>query len=107
MVFLNHQSATPPENVADAPLAAVGVNHPATLGVPLLGVIARFTDANPLATAWDFTATITWGDGHTSAGTIQPGLSGGFIVLATNSFAGRDIHGHRRHRGRGRQHYDR
>src|SRR5207248_1904945 len=33
--------------------------------------VATFTDANPTATTADFTATINWGDGRTSAGTVQ------------------------------------
>ena len=32
--------------------------------------VATFTDANPSATAGDFTATINWGDGTSSSGTI-------------------------------------
>ena len=32
---------------------------------------ATFTDANPGDNSADFTATITWGDGHTSTGTVS------------------------------------
>ena len=51
-------------NVADAELTA-GLSLPifATENQPLNHVpVATFTDANPLATAADFSATINWGD---------------------------------------------
>jgi hypothetical protein len=51
------------------------------------GVVARFTDGNALATVSDYTATISWGDGQTSGGTIQSDGNGGFIVLGSNVFA--------------------
>jgi hypothetical protein len=55
--------------VADADLAA-GTSYAifATEDQPLNDVpVATFTDANPLATAADFTATINWGDGSVPA----------------------------------------
>src|SRR4029077_10494576 len=36
------------------------------------GRVATFFDTDTSVSADKFTATITWGDGHTSAGTIQP-----------------------------------
>jgi hypothetical protein len=86
-VLLNHPSAAPAQNVADAPLSAAGLNHTATQAAPFFGIVARFTDADPLATLDDYTATITWGDGHTSAGTVQPDGAGGFVVVGGNTFA--------------------
>ena len=56
--------------VADAPLTASGLSFTATEGTAFSGVLATFTDPNPLATPSSFTASITWGDGHSSAGTI-------------------------------------
>src|SRR5262249_18705008 len=50
------------------------------------GVVAGFTDADPAGAAADYTATITWGDGHTSAGTITGNGSGGFNVSGTNTY---------------------
>ena len=43
--------------------------------------VATFTDANPNATASDFTATITWGDGTTSAARWSS-TGNGFAVTA-------------------------
>ena len=45
------------------------------------------TFACPGAVAADFTAVITWGDGHTSAGTITSDGNGGFIVSGSNTYA--------------------
>ena len=77
--------------VQDAVLAASGVNVAATEGASFTGPVATFTDADPNGTAGDYTATITWGDGHTSAGTISDkvgsGAAGVFTVSGTNTYA--------------------
>jgi streptogramin lyase len=62
----------------------------AAAGKPFSGVLASFTDANPQATAADFTATIDWGDGTTSvvnSSDIIPNGQGGFDVMATHTYA--------------------
>ncbi len=52
-------------------IAATGTTFTATPGVPLANqVVATFTDSSPLAAS--STALIRWGDGTTSAGTVQP-----------------------------------
>ena len=48
--------------------------------------VATFTDANPSATAGDFTATINWGDGNTSTGTVTE-KNGVFSVAGSNTYA--------------------
>src|SRR5262249_19779191 len=66
-----------------------------TQGVPSgLIPIASFTDANPLATVADFTATIDWGDGTpqsagriTQTGQNPPTTSGTFTVSGNHVFA--------------------
>jgi hypothetical protein len=45
--------------------------------------VASFSDADPAGTASDYTATIHWGDGATSAGTI----GGHFTVTGTHTYA--------------------
>jgi hypothetical protein len=50
-------------------------------------VVASFTSAYPLATAANFTAMITWGDNHQSAGTITANGQGGFNVSGGNIYA--------------------
>jgi large repetitive protein len=57
--------------------------------VPFTGVVATFTDDDPMGTATDYQATIVWGDGHTSTGTIGggPANNGFFTVTGTNTYA--------------------
>src|SRR5205823_2363690 len=52
------------------------------------GTIASFTDGNPTSTVADFTATISWGDGHTSAGAVTATGPGSFQVVGSNTSAG-------------------
>ena len=51
--------------VSDAPVTGAPTTVTAVAGTPFNGQVASFTDGNPLATAADFTATISWGDGTT------------------------------------------
>ncbi len=71
-------------------LSTVAGDQPAWTTDPGPGsgrVVATFTSDNPSATAANFTAQITWGDGHQSAGTITPNGQGGFNVSGTNIYA--------------------
>jgi hypothetical protein len=89
--FTAFQTAT----VADAPLTATGL----TLGVapnPIIytypefsGEVASFTDADPNGMLSDYSATINWGDGKVTPGTItmSPTISGLFLVSGTHQFA--------------------
>src|SRR5262249_20338815 len=72
--------------VADAPLTAAGASITATEGSSFSGVVATFSDANPGATLGDLSATISWGDGQTSTGTVS-GNGGGFSVTGTHAYA--------------------
>src|SRR5208282_1030833 len=59
----------------------------ATEGVALTSqTVATFTDTNASDTAGIFTATINWGDGTTSAGTIT-GSNGAFAVAGSHTYA--------------------
>jgi hypothetical protein len=71
--------------VADAPLSAAGTAVTPLTGTAFTGVVASFTDADPGGTVPDYTASIAWGDGHTSTGTIAAGGSG-FTVTGTNTY---------------------
>lgn len=53
---------------------------------PFSGAVAVFEDDNPSAGAGDFVATINWGDGNTTAGTIGSS-SGAFTVLGNHTYA--------------------
>jgi hypothetical protein len=55
---------------------------------PFTGTVATFTDTNPAAITSKPTAQITWGDGHTSQGTVTgPDSNGVFTVTGTNTYA--------------------
>jgi PKD domain-containing protein len=71
--------------VTDAPLSATASPLSATAGTPFNGQVATFTDADPNGTASDYSATINWGDGTTSAGTVTG--SGPFSVGGTHIYA--------------------
>jgi hypothetical protein len=75
--------------VSDAPLGGLTITPPAaTEGIgtgPF--TVATFTDANLLATATDFTATVTWGDGTSSAATLMATGGGAFAVLGSHTYA--------------------
>lgn len=92
-------STTSTVSVADAALAGSGgftlngTEGPASLlgggsdTAPVSGTVATFTDANPAATTADFTATISWGDGSTSAGTVSGPVGGPFSVTGSHSYS--------------------
>jgi hypothetical protein len=87
----NPTSGTTNATVTDAKLSALTVIPlKATEGKPFnLVPVATFTDANPLAPASDFTASLDWGDG-TSAGIVvrtgDTGAGSTFVVLASHTY---------------------
>ncbi len=59
----------------------------AVVGTALNGAeVASFTSANPMALPGDFNASIGWGDGTISAGTIVQDASGAFHVDGTHTY---------------------
>jgi hypothetical protein len=71
---------------ADTFTAPISDPRPATVGVPVTGQIALFTDNGyPANTPADLSATINWGDGSSSAGTVSGG-SGSFAVSGTHTY---------------------
>jgi hypothetical protein len=73
--------------VRDAPLSAGAISLTATQGTPAAATVATFTDADPGGTPTDYTTTVAWGDGTTSAGSVAPAPGGGFAVTATHTYA--------------------
>src|SRR4029077_15275422 len=78
--------ATSQVQVSDAALTAAGVNFSATEGASFAGVVATFGDADPNGSVSDYTATIDWGDGQTSSGSIDQGTAGGFVVSGSHNY---------------------
>lgn len=56
----------------------------ATAGVPVTAALDAFTESTPRATV---TATIDWGDGARTGGTITPGPGGTFVVNGDHAYA--------------------
>jgi hypothetical protein len=71
--------------INDVPLSAAGIDFSATRGTGFTTTVATFADANPLAQPGDFTATISWGDGSSAAGTITA-VPGGFAIAGTHTY---------------------
>src|SRR5262249_15640681 len=71
--------------VTDAPLSGTGVTIATTVGTVFDGIVANFRDGNPAGAIGDFSATINWGDDHTSTGTIALSPAG-FAVSGSNTY---------------------
>src|SRR5207247_3889883 len=69
----SHATVTSEVMVSDAALTASGASISPTEGASFAGQVATFSDADPNGALSDFTATITWGDGQSSTGTIPVG----------------------------------
>jgi hypothetical protein len=73
--------------VREAPLKATGATGTIAANGVFTGVVATLTDPNPLPRASEFTGSIYWGDGSSSAATFVSNPSGGFEVLGTHVFS--------------------
>ena len=62
-----------------------GTSFSATEGSSFSGVVANFTDGSPSAAS--DTATIGWGDGNTSSGTVASNGTGSFTVTGSHTYA--------------------
>jgi YD repeat-containing protein len=67
--------------------ASGGVSINSTMGQTWSGTVATFSDADPAAQASFYTATIDWGDGGSSTGTIYSNGGGNFTVNDSHAFA--------------------
>jgi hypothetical protein len=76
-------TVTDSASVADAALTANCATAASSLQL-FNGRVANLVDANPIGTLSDFSATIDWGDGSTSAGTLSG--TGPFTVAGTHTY---------------------
>lgn len=75
-------------NVLPPPvLTAAGQDISATAGQPFSGMVATVTDTFGGVTAGSLQATITWGDGQKTAGTVSANGDGTFSVSGTHTYA--------------------
>ena len=78
----SHGTAT----VADSPFSGTGQAVSATAGTSLTDIVATFSDPG-IEPAGSYTATIDWGDGHVSTGTINGNaVRGSNIYAAAGSY---------------------
>lgn len=91
-----HVTAHSAAQVADAPLHIAAHTDTTMPGEqlallwpapPSSGTLASFTDEDPEGTLSDYAATIQWGDGSASAGTITANGHGGWDVSAAHEYA--------------------
>ncbi|HYR15729.1 MAG TPA: hypothetical protein VEQ67_16160, partial [Mycobacterium sp.] len=71
----------------DPPIAATGAALTATEGAPFSGTVATFTDPDASSTASEYSATVNWGDGSSSAGTVSGASGGPFTVTGSHTYA--------------------
>src|SRR5262249_6666170 len=67
-------------------LIGTGTTITATEGTAFSGTVATFSDSNTGDVASQFTATIAWGDGTTSTGTVTGG-NGSFSVTGNHTYS--------------------
>src|SRR5438094_814593 len=75
-----------PANFGDAARASTCAISPVS-STSFSGNVANLADANSQATTADFTATIDWGDGSSSAGTVTGPTGGPFMVSGSHTYA--------------------
>jgi len=75
-----------PATPSDPLISASGTAGTGTEGAAISGAtVATFTDADDGAQASDYTASITWGDGASSSGTVS-GSGGSFTVAGSHTY---------------------
>ena len=70
----------------DPPVTASGTTFEARAFVSAKRTVATFTDADPNARPGDYSATIAWGDGSRSAGTVRLRPDGAFEVRGQHAY---------------------
>ena len=70
----------------DAPIAAQGTTFSATEGQSFSGKVATVTDGDSADMANEYAATIDWGDGTTSTGTVTGPVGGPYDVNGTHTY---------------------
>lgn len=73
-------------NVTEPPPVITGQTINATEGLFFSGGVASFTDADATLGIGNFTASITWGDGALSTGTVTSNGAGGFYVSGSHTY---------------------
>jgi hypothetical protein len=72
--------------ISDRAITAAGTGVSTTEGKAFAGQVATFSDIDTNATASDYSATVSWGDGSSSTGTVTGG-AGSFSVSGSHSYS--------------------
>jgi hypothetical protein len=81
-------SASETVNVSDGLLGVTSVSlPPQEEGASFTAVVARFGDPDPNGALSDYSATIYWGDGTSTAGSISSDPNGGFDVSGGHAYS--------------------
>ena len=73
--------------VEDAPFSVTANNQSTTEGQALTNVVVgTITDTNTLVAASNFTASIQWGDGSTTSGTLVQTGAGTYNVVGSHTY---------------------
>src|SRR5258708_6409598 len=72
--------------ISDRAITAAGTGVSAAEGKAFAGQVATFSDVDTNATAADYSATVSWGDGSSSTGTVTGG-AGSFSVSGSHSYS--------------------
>ncbi len=75
------------ETVIEGLISAQGTTLSATEGQAFIAAVATITDPDTNAMASEYSASIDWGDGITSAGTVSGPQGGPFTVTGSHSYA--------------------
>ena len=80
-------SGTTTATITDAPISVIFVTPVRPSGSGLInGTVAEITDSNSVGLASDLSASINWGDGNSSTGTITK-LNGKFLVSGSKTYS--------------------
>jgi len=71
----------------DPTISGTGVTLSTAEGMGLTDTVATFSDTDSNASADEYLATIAWGDGSSSPGTISGPIGGPFTVTGTHNYA--------------------
>jgi hypothetical protein len=74
-------------SITPATLTATGTSFKATAGAPTTIAVATFVNADPFGGPGSYAASIAWGDGTSSSGTLTAGSAGVINVTGTHTYA--------------------
>ncbi len=84
---MTSQKVTVIWSLCEQPITATGTTVSAVEGQPFNATVATITDPTTTSTAAEYSATIDWGDGSSSAGTVSGPMGGPFTVSGSHTYS--------------------